>query len=609
MPLGHMMQMFAGGTTMHGVPKAIRSKSLTGRIFWSFICLAAASMFCLQFAQLLQKYYSYPKRVTIDIVPSPVPFPAISLCNMRNLDIIVLNNLNKIFKEAADPLNWGNYTSDPFINAYMSVVAKYYPMFVRPDINMHVFQTVLTRTLIATNIERDMLERAGVPFKEFVVTCRFGGHDCNRTKDFRQFFDSYYYNCFTYISPYTPQDHDSILAEGLENGWSTVVLTGAGMLDKNEEIRMIPGTHDRVSPMSSNEGVRVVIHPPDTEPYPHTEGFDVAPGYSVSFGVKARENIRIGPPHGNCSNSNPFGNESSAYRLISCQKKCLQKYIVSQCGCKEISIPGHDAMFPDLDYCTSDKDIPDHCRESSDDDCVNALFKVYHRFLCVRNASKHMTTNASATRECGCYPPCHESNYDITYSLSKWPAESFDGEEAYIDIFETENYPGRFMEPEDAQKFDLYANYFDASNRRTAMKDFARLNVYIADSNVLKTEESEEYTQSQLLSDIGGQLGLWVGISVITLAEVLELIVDVVKWVVLSHGPCSQGRTFSKDPEIGEQERGLNGESKSKSRNSKSSRNSKRSNGKNKKRQMNGTIPLTATTVYEEENEYQEPVI
>ena len=52
------------------------------------------------------------------------------------------------------------------------------------------------------------------------------------------------------------------------------------------------------------------------------------------------------------------------------------------------------------------------------------------------------------------------------------------------------------------------------------MKDFARLNVYIADSNVIITQEMEDYTSTQLVSDIGGQLGLWVGISIITLAEV-----------------------------------------------------------------------------------------
>ena len=85
------------------------------------------------------------------------------------------------------------------------------------------------------------------------------------------------------------------------------------------------------------------------------------------------------------------------------------------------------------------------------------------------------------------------------------------------------------------------------------MRDFARLNVYIADSNVLKTEESEDYTESQLLSDIGGQLGLWVGISVITLAEMFELITDVIRYLFKSKGPTSKGKNFSRDPEYGQQ--------------------------------------------------------
>ena len=542
---------------MHGVPKAIRARSLSGRIFWSIICLAAASMFCLQFAQLLKKFYSYPKKVTIEVVPSSVPFPAISLCNMRNLDIMVLNNLNRIFKTSPNSMEWGTLTNDSFISKYMALVAKYYPMFQDTSIDMHVFQTVLTRTTIATNINRTLVSQAGVPFKEFIVTCRFGGHDCNKTRDFHQFFDSYYYNCFTYVAP-QPDNPDSTLAEGLENGWSTVVLTGSGMLDQNEEIRMIPGTHERFSPMSSSEGVRVVIHPPNTEPYPHTEGFDVAPGYSVSFGVKARENIRIQQPHGNCSNVNPFQKEDSEfqYRLISCQKKCLQKAITQECFCKDIALPGHEE-YPHLPFCSDDSDIPEDCSLNATDTCKESLYKVYTRFICVRNTSVRMTRNATHMRNCGCYPPCHEQSYDVTYSLSKWPAMSFDGEEAYIDIFETEGYPARFTGPEDAEKFKLYGKYFDVKNRRKAMKDFARLNVYIADSNVLKTEESEDYSQSQLLSDIGGQLGLWVGISVITLAEVLELIMDMAKFFGKRHSPSSQGKKFCRDPEMGD--RDLNG--------------------------------------------------
>jgi len=85
------------------------------------------------------------------------------------------------------------------------------------------------------------------------VWCRFSGEECNRSAHFTQFFDSYYYNCFTYRAPSGHVDDDddddaySNLAEGLENGWSAVVLSGSSMLDQNEdEIRMIPGMN-RVS--------------------------------------------------------------------------------------------------------------------------------------------------------------------------------------------------------------------------------------------------------------------------------------------------------------------------------------------------------------------------
>lgn len=352
---------------MHGIPNAIRAQSTTGRVFWCIVCCVSAAIFSLQLTQLLQKYFAFPKKVVIEVVPLSVPFPSISLCNLRNLDNIVLNRLNNIFKTDWDIANFtssneadndtdgerdSHVFDSPFIAKYLETVAKYYPMYTHNVTDNHAFETVVTRSTLATNIDMKILADAGVPFKEFIVTCRFGGIPCSKTRDFEQFFDSYYYNCFTYNAPTNigfdgEGEEDRTLAEGLENGWSTVVLTGSSMLDRNEPIRKIPGTHEYVSPMSSSEGVRVVIHPPNTEPYPHTEGFDVPPGYSASFGVKSRQNIRIGPPYGNCSEGNPFQNDERKYRLISCQKHCLQQAIVRACQCKDISLPGAK-LHPDV---------------------------------------------------------------------------------------------------------------------------------------------------------------------------------------------------------------------------------------------------------------------
>lgn len=63
---------------------------------------------------------------------------------------------------------------------------------------------------------------------------------------------------------------------------------------------------------------------------------------------------------------------------------------------------------------------------------------------------------------------------------------------------------------------------------------------------MLQTEEQEDYVTTQLLADIGGQLGLWVGVSVITLAELVELVLDFVHYVGRTHGPYARGREFSR---------------------------------------------------------------
>ena len=300
-----IVRMFGRQTSMHGVPNAIRAHSVTGRIFWCLICLVAGSIFAFQLTQLLRKYFAYPRKVVIDVLPLAAPFPSISLCNMRNLDTIVLNRLNRIFLQTNDigamlqqfvgdlppsnatasPTNaydvgdndtqplfrrrrswmehdksapegattikneewiklmknvlWKNrrrrktepasqtrrsssssssgrrgsvtrqkrgggarkrhsrqkdsatededdadddyvdaeLLNDPvneFIRSYMTAVSKYWPMFKMADQEMkHVFQSVLTRTTIATNLNRTTLTSAGVPFKEFVVTCRY----------------------------------------------------------------------------------------------------------------------------------------------------------------------------------------------------------------------------------------------------------------------------------------------------------------------------------------------------------------------------------------------------------------------------------------------------
>jgi len=154
------------------------------------------------------------------------------------------------------------------------------------------------------------------------------------------------------------------------------------------------------------------------------------------------------------------------------------------------------------------------------DDCLTALMAMFERIQCARRTRDQVTRNTTMLSECRCHPPCDEFLYDVSYSLSKWPASGYEGDAAYMDIFYVEMFRERFA---NTSKNESIWDYFRDENRYSTLKNFARLNVYIADSNVVVTQETADYDPNQLVSDIGGQLGIWVGISVITLSEVVEL--------------------------------------------------------------------------------------
>ena len=76
-------------------------------------------------------------------------------------------------------------------------------------------------------------------------------------------------------------------------------------------------------------------------------------------------------------------------------------------------------------------------------------------------------------------------------------------------------------------KKKLFRDHFTWQNRHKAMQDFVKLNMYLSDAAVQETTEQEDFPLSTLVANMGGLMGLWVGMSVLSLMEIVQLLLDV----------------------------------------------------------------------------------
>ena len=76
----------------------------------------------------------------------------------------------------------------------------------------------------------------------------------------------------------------------------------------------------------------------------------------------------------------------------------------------------------------------------------------------------------------------------------------------------------------DDNKFHFIEEYL-TRDKKQAVEEVTSFSIKIG-NKIHKTIESFLISPKQLISEIGGQLGVWIGISVITLVEVIELLID-----------------------------------------------------------------------------------
>ncbi|KAK5975920.1 hypothetical protein GCK32_006768 [Trichostrongylus colubriformis] len=233
-------------------------------------------------------------------------------------------------------------------------------------------------------------------------------------------------------------------------------------------------------PTTEAAGIRITVHTVEEQPFPDTLGYSAPTGFISSFGIKLKSMTRLPAPYGDCitqGKDEDFIYITKQYNTEGCQRSCIQKHLATRCGCG-------DPRYPPFRK-TKNCPVDDHIKRE-----------------CLKREMQHAIRNPKAIG-CKCKQPCSQDVYSVSFSASRWPAVPGDL-----------NGCPTGMAPQHCLSYKR--------------EQGAMVEVYFEQLNYESLLETEAYGLPNLLSDFGGQLGLWMGVSVITIMEVFILLFDVI---------------------------------------------------------------------------------
>lgn len=512
-----IMAELGSESNAHGLAKIATSITTKRKVLWALLVIIGFTAATLQLSLLVSKYLSFQVVEVSNMKDGmPVEFPAVTICNIAAMSLTKVNEL--LGKESSDIMNWLI-----FING-----TNFGEQDARMDSNQAFYE----------NLEEEA-RYVGHDLDNFIVNCRFNQMECDPS-NFTLYFDGKnYFNCYTFNSGYDFQkkaakDEKLLMhATGPQNGLSLIIS-----LDNEDPPPGGYGIYDIKNHIAHSAGVRVQVHAPNTQPSPADHGFDVPPGYSTSVGLKAILHSRLPDPHGNCTNDDLIGDRHYRNTIFSCLQLCKQKILVKICQCKTAALP----MFQgteDIPFCGTIKNWKRKMEVFMAKEKVELLY-----LACEDKVLQNLANNRSYEQSCGCFQPCKETSYQKSLSLSYWPLEFYQlnaMEEFYKDHVKTNPMQEAFTKLSSInERYGALAEQgIHAEFNRSDLEDLIRastlirqnllrLNIYLEDLSIVEFSQMPAYDIADLFADIGGTLGLWMGISVLTIMELVELVMRLI---------------------------------------------------------------------------------
>jgi len=233
-----------------------------------------------------------------------------------------------------------------------------------------------------------------------------------------------------------------------------------------------------------SKGLVVYVHNPEFDPI-SSEDIQVKTGEDVFISLK-KTISKIQPfPYGHCNDLRVYDsdiytfmvNSNRTYRQYDCLYLCLQQVITQKCGCYYTKYP----MF----------NLAKACLNLTELICINGIELGFANGYSQNCLSK-------------CPLECESVTYDYSVSTLDFPSREF-----YKTTINDKIYGANIT-------YELYK------------ENFLSLNMFLSSNKYTQIMEIPKISVIDLISSLGGSIGIFLGLSIFSLIEVLELFFQII---------------------------------------------------------------------------------
>ncbi|CAF1148218.1 unnamed protein product [Adineta ricciae] len=461
-----IIKEFSLNTSTHGIPGIARSKSMHNRMFWLISFLAFLGIMCYFIIQAVLAYFQYPTLTLIGFADIwPQTFAAVTICNNSPL------RYDQFIGPFLNYTNALNLTNTNDITTFTEEQASYI---------MDYMQYILNRN--------ESLNQFYYPLSSMLIKCTYNGMNCS-ANDFVQFASPVYGSCYTFNAQ-SPRINNNSIHYNNENGYSG-------------ELHLDLYIHSQQYVPHLSEAISLVAMVHDNTQLPRVEAFGIqlAPGRKHRLGYYKRQNTFLPSPYTTCADQitprlqtfyDQFSEANYGYSQQLCYDVAIQAYTYQQCGCVNPFQWGSRYVIP---FGSTTTVYASLCNVS--DPCYAEAISAFQSFASIYE---------KYAPDCGL--ECSSTQFVLKISSGLAPPPW------------SMNSIKQFVE---STSIPLTSTWNET------WKEEIRGN-FVSVDIICESTTVESYTQQatlgavDVISNIGGQTGLWIGISFLSLMEVAEMI-------------------------------------------------------------------------------------